>query len=521
MKTFLSIGLTAGAVGAVVAGGLTVNSFLAGGGTQPEDVLPADTIGFLKVDLDPSAGQKLNVLRLMQRFPDVDRKGEDLKRTVVESILEDSDLDLTYGTDVEPWLGDRLALAAVPSLERSSEDPVAPLAVIQFTDEEAMRAALAQAEKEAIAHYRETHSWMDQQPDPMEVEPGTAPGTARGSDLQGAPIDPVGPVHPDDYDPFDYAVRDGFVLISEHQAQVDRAARSEQVLADSGTFAVDKEAIDGTDQIVLGWLDVSAAFEAVPEGERAEFAETFGSARPGGRVILGVHAEPDAVEAVGATIDLEAGGTQALAAEEPGTGIVTDLPAETHVALSATGLGEVAADMWERYGEESSYSLDSDAEAMGLKMPDDLVAVLGQETAAGVVLPQGRGEEVMVTGRVTTDSPERALEVIDKLKQMEPSEEVFTSPAPGGYVLSTDRAHLADAADGDMSLADDEAFSNAVPDAADASALLFVDVRAVLGIFSAMGSSEETEPWEPLEAFGVTATGQDGNGEFTMRLTFR
>jgi len=517
LKTLLSIGLTAGAVGAVVAGGLAVNAFLAGGGTQPEDVLPANTIGFVKVDLNPSTGQKVNVLRLMQKLPDVDRKGEDLKRTAVESILADSDLDLTYATDVEPWLGDRLALAAVPSLERSSEDPVAPLAVIEFTDEEAMRVALAKAEKKAIAGYRETHSWMDEQPAVTEAEPGTAPD----SEHRGAAVDPLGPVHPDDYDPFDYAVRDGFVLISEHQAQADRAARSERVLADAGTYAADKDAIDGTDQIVLGWLDVSAAFQAVPEGDRAEFAEAFGSARPGGRVILGVHAEPAAVEAVGATIDLEAGGTQALAAEEPGTGIVADLPAETDVAFSATGLGDVAADMWERYGEESSYSLDADAEAMGLKMPDDLVAVLGRETAVGAVLPQGRGEEFKVTARVATDSPERALKVIDKLNQMEPSEEVFTSPAPGGYTLSTDRAHLADAADGDMSLADDDAFSNAVPDAADASALLFVDLRAVMGIFSAMGASEEADPWEPLEAFGATATGQDGDGEFTMRLTFR
>lgn len=516
MKTLLTIGLSVGAVGAVVAAGLAANSFLAGGGPQPEDVLPASTIGFVKVDLNPSVGQKVNVLRLMERFPHIDRKGDDLKKTVVEAMLEDSGLDLSYGKDVAPWLGDRVAVAAVPSLEEKSEDPVAALVVIEFTDEQAMRAALEQAERAEIASYRGTHSWVGDEPDAgtSTTEPGTDPDA-------GNPVDPVGPVHPDDYDPFDYAVRDGFVLISEHQQQVDAAVESTTVLSDVETFAADKAAVDGSDQIVLGWVDVAAVYDAVPEEEKAGFAETFGSAKPAGRVVLGLHAESDAIEAVGRSFDLEAGGAQALAAGGPGTGLVLDLPESTDVAFSATGLGTVAADLWERYGEESAWDLGSEAEAMGLRMPDDLVAVLGQETAVGADLDGVvRGGDHSVTARVATEEPERALEALDVVAQLDPSGDLLhTATAPDGYVAGNNKAHLTDAANGDMALGDLEAFANAVPDADDASALLFVDLGTVVDIFSAWGGSDGASDWEFLEAFGVTATGENGNGEFRARLT--
>jgi hypothetical protein len=523
LKTLLTIGLSVGAVGAVVAGGLAAGSFLSGDGTQPEDVLPASTIGFLKVDLNPPVGQKINVLRLMEKLPDVDRRGDDLKRTVVEALLEDSGLDLAYGKDVEPWLGDRVAVGAVPSLEERSEDPVAPLVVIQFTDEQAMRAALDRAEQTQIASHADTHSWVDDTADGAETaRPGTDPAT-------GNPVDPVGPVHPDDYDPFDYAVRDGYVIISEHQQQVDAAAVATTVLSEVATFAADKTAVEGSDQIVLGWVDVAALYATVPEDEKSQFAETFGSAKPAGRVVMGVHAESNAIEAVGRSFDLEAAGTQAMAAGGPGTGLVLDLPETTDVAFSVTGLGTVAADLWERYGQESAWDLGSEAEAMGLRMPEDLVAVLGQEATVGADL-EGLGQDgdFSVTARVATEDPERALEVLDQLARLDPSGALaHTATAPDGYVAGNNKDHVAGAADGDTTLGDSEAFADAVPDADDASALLFVDIHAVMELLSSWGASgdsggsDEVSGWGPLEAFGVTATGENGNGEFRARLTFR
>ena len=53
-------------VAALVAGllvlggsGFAFASYLAGGGTQPEDVLPADTLGFVRLDLDTGCSSML------------------------------------------------------------------------------------------------------------------------------------------------------------------------------------------------------------------------------------------------------------------------------------------------------------------------------------------------------------------------------------------------------------------------------------------------------------------------------
>ena len=55
---------------AALIGGVTVAvRGLSGGGSQPEDALPAGAIAFAKIDLDPPAGQKINAIRFLRKFP--------------------------------------------------------------------------------------------------------------------------------------------------------------------------------------------------------------------------------------------------------------------------------------------------------------------------------------------------------------------------------------------------------------------------------------------------------------------
>src|SRR3954447_4720762 len=54
----------------VVGGGVTVAyRQLSGGGPQPDKYAPASTFAFAKVDLDPSAGQKIAAYRFAHKFP--------------------------------------------------------------------------------------------------------------------------------------------------------------------------------------------------------------------------------------------------------------------------------------------------------------------------------------------------------------------------------------------------------------------------------------------------------------------
>ena len=112
-------GLVAIVAGTAAAGvGWTAFSRLNGAGPQPESVLPADTVAFMKVDLNPSAAQKVAAVRFALRFPEA--KGQvtetsDLRKVAFDQMKQDSELkDVDYAADVEPWLGERFGVGLLP-----------------------------------------------------------------------------------------------------------------------------------------------------------------------------------------------------------------------------------------------------------------------------------------------------------------------------------------------------------------------------------------------------------------------
>ncbi|HEU4336280.1 MAG TPA: DUF3352 domain-containing protein [Nocardioides sp.] len=130
------------AVGAIVAGGAVVaggawaaTSFFATG-AQPAEALPASTVAYASVDLDPSGGQKIEAIRTLRKFPaftdEIDLQADDdLRERLFEEVLKSSACEgIDYADDVEPWLGSRAAMAAVDL----GEDEPAPVGVIQVTD---------------------------------------------------------------------------------------------------------------------------------------------------------------------------------------------------------------------------------------------------------------------------------------------------------------------------------------------------------------------------------------------------
>ncbi len=130
---------------ALVAGGAVVGLALVGGGVwaamsffstgaQPAEALPAGTIGYASIDLDPSGGQKIEAFRMIQKFPAIEKEldGLDADDDLLAKAFEDleEECDLTYEDDVKPWLGYRFAVAAVDL----GDDLPAPVGVVQVTD---------------------------------------------------------------------------------------------------------------------------------------------------------------------------------------------------------------------------------------------------------------------------------------------------------------------------------------------------------------------------------------------------
>jgi hypothetical protein len=99
-------------------------------GPQPAEALPASTLGYVALDFDPAAGQKLSALNFLRKFPSVEEHvgvtdAGDLRKDVFDDLESDLGCGLDY-RDVEPWLGQRFAFAFV---DHGGPQPVAVLQV--------------------------------------------------------------------------------------------------------------------------------------------------------------------------------------------------------------------------------------------------------------------------------------------------------------------------------------------------------------------------------------------------------
>jgi Protein of unknown function (DUF3352) len=247
------------AVVALAGGGYAAYGALSGGGTQPEKFVPANAIAYVELDLNPPASQKINAVRLLHKLPKT-AKTDDYRDALLSTVFSG---DQNFKTDVDPWLGDRVAFAALPPV--SGRQPVVE-GVLQVKDEAAFKAA--------------------------------APKLLgrRG-----------------------YVLRDGFVIVADDAASAQRISTSaaKADLADDPDYTLDTSNLG--DRVVTGWYDASRAASLVSKASegfkgRGTFAvhvesnavelvanQTGGNASSAGKVALLPKLPSDTVAAVEVT----------------------------------------------------------------------------------------------------------------------------------------------------------------------------------------------------------------------------
>ena len=463
-------GLIAGLVGAgalAVAGtAVAAASLLSGGGAQPEDVLPADAFAVLKIDLDPAPGQKVAVYRLAQRFPSLAEKVRDqdqVKDQLLSALFEDLE-ELDYERDVAPWIGDRVAIAAVPG----SDEPQ-PMAAVAYAD----RAAAEEALERLAA----------------------------------------------DEDELAYAFSDNadYVLLGDSQTTVDTAAGTDRVLADVDEWKDGEDALDG-DQIVTAWADLGAFWASLPVEARESAEEIYGLTADfevDGLAVAGLSAADDHLELLGKAIDV----TSPLAEESiigagEGGDLVQALPADTVAALSVTGLGAGLQQMFDAvYGDDDPMGLVQAAREAGVDLPDDLRPLLGEETAVAVLGEQDFGL------RVRSADPDAAYDVLTRVASLAGLDESTLRKLDDGFAAGTTPDAVAAMA-GDGDLGSTAAFRAAAPDADGAGYVAYVDLARLWELF---GHPEDdwSDDIDQLQSFGVTGSSDGRDSEVRARLTVR
>ncbi len=466
------------AIALILTTGVTAVVRLSGGGPQPEDALPASAFAFAKLDLDPPASQKLAVRTLARHFPD--SPGDDLRelRDAAASELVEP-LGLDFDTDVEPWLGDRYAVAGFVV-----DDEMHPVAAVQVSDESAAREAIEKA----------------------DVEGGVA-------------------------------FLRGYAVIAETQDIVDAAVRQarETPLGSDRGFARDIAELSG-DQIAIGWADNEQLYDRVFSGvvTELEMDATAHDPRAGisGRSVVGLHATRRYVELESISVGADAGpaGTPA------DVSMLTALPTSTTAAVLLTNPAALRASSaaYSAFGaiggagllgvglgafpvDDGSMSAVSDAlEPLDQELETDLLPLLRGTTALVLgPLPGGASSRGDVSLMLVADvaAPGNAevplLRVRDALRKAGLTADVAIR---GGRVYAATGSAYVEGLGDAGHLGDSELFRDAMGSmSGDVSIAAYVDIASI-----ARTQPDFPRGLAPVQAVGLTSS-RDGSTS-TVRL---
>jgi len=468
----LRTGLIVGAVVlalSVAGAAYGVEHYLGGGGAQPADVLPASAVAVVTIDLDPSLGQKKAIYDLSRKFPSAKAKtksAESVKNDLLTSVFQDDPQGVRYDRDIKPWLGKRVAVAAVPD-----GTGLSPVVALQYTDRSKAAASLTRL-----------------------IDRDRAAPNA-----------------------FHYAFSGDYALLARTQADADRYAGQKDHLAGNASFSKAVAALDG-DQIAIAWADVKGLYAAVPKDRLA--ATPFFSraaAHPSGSFVVGLHADSSYLEvqgkAVGVVDSLVDGGSTRMGNHQGGN-LLAPFPRDSAVAVEDTGLGETVTRLYSSLVKQVPPELTQGLEQMGLALPGDLKVLLGNDTAGFVAAGPNRSTP-SVAVHVRTDDPKRAVSILDRIgakARADGSSVPFVVRAQGdGYLIGSGKDSLDAAGSGDLGRSG--SFRTAVPDAQSAGFALYVDINRV----AAMAGAPSDADLRQLDAFGMTAN--PATGSFRLRLT--
>ncbi|MEN3536217.1 DUF3352 domain-containing protein [Microbispora sp. ZYX-F-249] len=457
-------------VGLVGGGGVWAASKLSGGGTQPQDVLPANALAYVRLDLDPAAGQKLALFGIARKFSATRDSfgGDDPRKALVTALQKDGPglPDIDYARDVEPWLGDRVGLAVLPAADGG--DPVGALAV-QVKDEAAARTGIGKL----------------------------GLGDGKGG----------------------LAFREGYALIAMSQRLADEYVTAAPLSGDP-RFADDLKAL-GEQGVLSFWMDVEKVAEAGWAGASATLALPQ---LKGMRFAGALRFSGDYAELAGIT----RGGTPTKVRPEPVK--IGELPVSTVAAASFSGLGDMLREQWPSIeqaaavpgGEVLRQTLDGARAQYGLSLPDDLVTLLGRTFTLAVDEQDLDGPTPRVGAVLTTDTA-KARDLVNRvqahLNGMERSADFAIAEGDERFVIASTQDY-ASALDASGPLGESETFRLAVPDAGKATYAVYADLDRLEKLYLDSVPGQARPDVEKLRAIGLSGThGEDGSA-FTLRVVF-
>ena len=480
-------GLLAGGLAAVVllgGAGVFAAQQLSGGGSQPADVLPGDAYAYVRLDIDPSAGQKIAAVRFLGKVPQIQSTlgSGDPRKKLWDLAVKDSNeacmKAFDYDADIAPWLGDRIGLALRPG---GTKDKPNLAVAVQVKDEDAARTNLTKLQ---------------------------ACGKS-GSDS-------------------DLRMRDGYAIITpKGVGDATLAATDRGSLAQNSTFTGDMSAL-GEQGVMSAWMDMGRGLGELQKlGGDSAMTSAFGmgavpTANAKGRFAAALRFDTDFVELAG----LVRGGDTSKTVKGNGSEMAS-LPANTMAALQMSGADQSIDAAWpalkkqlDTLGGGGQDDVVAMAEQqLGIKLPDDLKALLGRSFTLSLPDQDFQSAAPAVGAKIVSSDAKRADAVITKLLQAAGGGVDLTHHVEGDKVYVATTSDYADDLKAGGRLGDAEAFKQAVGDVGASNMALFLDLDKFEKLYLNDVHGEEKTFLESLKAVGINAT-QTAPGEatFSMRV---
>ena len=469
---------------------------LMAGGDSPASAVPGDAVAYLSLDLDPAASQKVQALTTLKKFPAIAEHldlgvRDDLRRWVFEQAQEDGACkNVDYAVDIAPWLGDRMAVAAVPDGSGS----VTPLVVLQVSDQDAARAGAevmsgCADEDVAIAFVGDYMLLSEKQRDVDDM------AAAAGSDPL---VDDAG------FATWMDRVGDPGIVTAY------AAAGLPQVLIES-ELAEGAEDPDLTEQVGSLYEDFEGAAAVVRFAEGSVEAEVASAGLPAGM------ASGEGVPTLGTLPDTTAA---ALSVGLP-NGWLQDYTASMQ-EMMGTGENESADDFWTEMERGSGFQLPEDIETL---LGDGLTLAADSSADLDSIIEGDESTDVPVGVRISGD-PSEITRVLDKVlvEAGEARDLVFVRETDDGVTIGLQKEYVDELVAGG-SLAETESFSRVIPDVDRVGAAFYVDFDAGddwarrLADDLSSGDPEVVENVAPLDAVGLSSWTEEDISHGLFRMT--
>jgi hypothetical protein len=237
-----------------------------------------------------------------------------------------------------------------------------------------------------------------------------------------------------------------------------------------------------------------------------------------GRWVLGVHATGDSVEMRIRTFGSGSPTKPAAPVQ------IRHVVPNAFAVLAVSGAGSSVADSWRRVASMPPYAaLAAQAAAAGLRLPDDLEALLGDQLTVSV--GGDPTQQPVVLAAATSGHPAAGKTVLDKLLTLAGPDAVaglgISTQVDGDtlYLGSSAEAVAAGRSGAAASaVTGSDLFKAAVADPAHAQAVLYVDLAKLWSTLKASGAQLPSPEVLHLKAAGLSAVTTSDGSDVTVRV---